>query len=479
VAAKKPTRGNPAKAGKSSQGGGKGNRKVPPARFGVLVFGVLFVALFLIFAIGQGLGNPSIPSNDIAVVKDAPDTTTVDCHGNKSELSHLTKSQFSCSLKQSAARAGLKTIPKPGSSQYTSLKDSAVGDLLDTVWIQSEAEEQGVTATPKEVATQLAQIKQQNFKTKAEFQQFLKTSGYSKADVDTRVKLQILSQKIEQKVAKNVTPVSDSDVHDYYDAAKTQFTQPASRDVRVILNKDKAKVEQALALLQKDDSAANWKKVAAKYSTDPASKTNGGLRPGVTQGLLEKPIDGKIFSAPLKQVDGVVHTPLGYYAYEVEKITPEQTQPFSQVQQQIKQQLDQQNQQNAFQSFVNAYGAKWQSRTFCATGFVTSRCSNFKTGHPQTAPPTCYEAHPKGGRPDACPAPVQQVQPALPGTVTLINPQGTRLAQRPHPPGGVAAQLGSTIPGGALPGAAPTGAAPPTGAPPTGATGAPPTGAAP
>jgi parvulin-like peptidyl-prolyl isomerase len=417
------------------------------------------------------------------VVKDAPSTTTVDCHGNKSELSHISKSQFSCSLKQAAARAGLKTIPKPGSSQYTSLKDSAVGDLLDTVWIQSEAEEQGVTATPQEIAAQLAQIKQQNFKTKAEFQQFLKTSGYSKADVNTRVKLQILSQKIEQKVAKNVTPVSDSDVHDYYDAAKTQFTQPASRDVRVILNKDKAKVEQALALLQKDDSAANWKKVAAKYSTDPASKSNGGLRPGITQGLLEKPLDGDIFSAPLKQVEGVVKTPLGYYDYEVEKVTPEQTQPFSQVQQQIRQQLDQQNQQNQFQAFVNNYGAKWQSRTFCAAGFVTSRCANFKSGHPQTAPPTCYEAHPKGGRPDACPAPVQQVQPALPGTVTLINPQGTRLAQRPVPPGAaVSPQLSGTIPGSAIPGAAPAGAAPPTGAtgaPPSGATGAAPTGAAP
>ncbi len=36
--------------------------------------------------------------------------------------------------------------------------------------------------------------------------------------------------------------------------------------MRVVVNKDKAKVEEAKAALEKDDSPASWKKVAAKYS---------------------------------------------------------------------------------------------------------------------------------------------------------------------------------------------------------------------
>jgi hypothetical protein len=68
---------------------------------------------------------------------------------------------------------------------------------------------------------------------------------------------------------------------------------------------------------------------------------------------------------------------------------------------------------------------------------VTGNCENFESdGHPSTAPPACYEADPEGGPPEACPAPVFQLVPAQPGTVTPLAPRGTPLAQRPVPAGG-------------------------------------------
>ena len=56
--------------------------------------------------------------------------------------------------------------------------------------------------------------------------------------------------------------------------------------MRVVVNKDKAKVEAAKAALEKDDSPASWKKVAAKYSEDPSTKAKGGLQPALTEELL-------------------------------------------------------------------------------------------------------------------------------------------------------------------------------------------------
>ena len=54
--------------------------------------------------------------------------------------------------------------------------------------------------------------------------------------------------------------------------------------MRQIVNKDQAKVEQAKALLEQDDSPASWKKVAARFSTEEATKDSGGLVEGVTAG---------------------------------------------------------------------------------------------------------------------------------------------------------------------------------------------------
>ena len=112
---------------------------------------------------------------------------------------------------------------------------------------------------------------------------------------------------------------------------------------------------------------------------------------------------------------GPIKTPLGYYVFVVEKTTPKAVQPLSSVKSQITSQLTQQAQQEVFTQFVSDYTSKWQSRTFCASGYEIERCSNYvSSGHPASAPPACYEAHPKGGLPAACPAAVQQLRPPDP-----------------------------------------------------------------
>jgi parvulin-like peptidyl-prolyl isomerase len=420
-------------------------------RLPVIIFGALVILLFVIIAVAEGLSHPKVPGDDVAVVQDAP-----------VGLGHISKTQFNRALLQTAARSGVKTVPKPGSTQYDQIKSGAMNDLLDQVWIQGEAADQDITVTPNEVASLLAQTIKQNFKTPGEFAKFRKQSHFSKADVRTRIKLQILSQKIQQKVLNGLAPVSSSQVSQYYDAAKDQFTQPESRDIRIVLNKDQAKVEAAKAALDQDSSDASWKTVAAKYSTDAASKSNGGLRPSVTEGLLEEPLNGQVFDASKGEVEGPVKTSLGYYVFEVEKVTPSKTVPLNKsTSQQIRSQLTQQAQQNAFSEFVNDFGSKWKARTFCAGPYAIDRCDNFKgNAHPSTAPAACYaKKAPKKGRPDACPAPVSQLQPALPGTVRIVNPQGTRLPQRPIPlaqPTTPTSLGGTTI----TPGTAPAGAAP-------------------
>ena len=413
-----------------------------------MLFGALFVVLFLGFAIAQGIGKPDVPSGAIILVQDAPsdDSTVTDCHGKEvsRDPGTITQAEFDCALQQTAAQGGLKKVPKPGDKQYEDLKKAAIGDLLDMVWIQGEAEDRGITASQREVEAQLEQIVTQNFACKKgqdpfdckQLQQFLKTSHFSEDDVLERVKLQLLSSELQKQITDAVPPVTDEEISNYYQAAKDQFTTPASRDVRLVLNRDKAKVEEAKSQLEQDDSPASWKKVASEFSTDVSSKNNGGLRPGLTDGLVEEPLNSAIFEASQGQIEGPVKTPLGYYVFQVEKITPEKTQPLSQLKAQIRSQLHQNAQQEAFTQFVDDYGSKWQSRTICSSGYVIDRCSNFASGaHPPNAPADCYVASPKKGRPDACPAPIIQLMPAIPGTVTDALPQGVRLPQRPRPAG--------------------------------------------
>jgi parvulin-like peptidyl-prolyl isomerase len=420
-------------------------------RLALLIFGALFVVLFAGYAIAEGIGHPSVPDGDVAIVEQVPD-----------DIGSVSEAEFKLALLQQAAQAKLKGTPKPGDDKYEELKTAALGELLDTIWIQGEAEALGISVTPKQIATELTQIKKTNFKTDAEYQKFLKTSRFTKEDVLARVKLQLLSTQIQEAIAKKAPPASEAEISDYYETAKdTQYTTAESRDVRVIVNKDKAEVEAAKAELEKDDSPASWKKVATKYSEDPTTKAKGGLQQALTEELLASQEDLKsaVFGNPVGVVVGPIDIQGKFFVIEVDKLNSAKVKDLDEVKEEIKAQLTEQLAQKVFSEFVAEYQSKWQERTFCADGFVIERCANYVgSGHPASAPPGCYEADPKGGLPKACPAPVTQPAPALPGSTTALKPDGDRLPQRPRPEGlKEAPALPVGIPG------TPSTAAPPTG----------------
>jgi parvulin-like peptidyl-prolyl isomerase len=421
--------------------GARRSRTARVQRLGLIVFGVLLIGLFVGFAIAEGIGEPSVPSGDAAIVKSVPDGT-------------ITEAELKRAVAQQVAQGGLKKAPAAGSKKFEELQTAAMGELLDSIWIRGEAEELDISATDKQIEGELENIKKQNFKTDAAYQEFLETSKFTQADVDKRVELQVLSKQIQEKISSEAKPASSGEIADFYDAAKaTQFTTKPTRDIRIVTNKDKGKVEEALKALEADNSPASWKKVAAKFSADPSTKAKGGLQEGLSEEILPEPLKKDIFDAATGELVGPIEYQGNFTVIEVAKLNPEKVQTLDEVKSQISTQLTQQLQQEHFSEFVSGYQSKWQSRTFCATDFVGERCANFVgSGHPASAPPACYEADPKTKTPLECPAPVAQASPAMPGTTTVLKPQGERLPQRPRPEGlKESGEEGLTLPEGAAP----------------------------
>lgn len=455
--------------GRQASGKGAGSNaagRAPARRLGLLLFGVSFVLLFLIVAISEGVGDPGIPDGDVILVEEAPGDT-----GN------ITQAEFERALKQAAAQGQLPKTPKPGEPQYDELKESAINNLLEFVWLEGLAEEMGISVTDQKVQKELKKLKDESFQNEAEFKKFLKEANFTQADVDRQVKLQVLSTEIQEDLQGRAPKPTQKEIEAYYEAAKaTQFTQPPTRSIRQVKNKDRKKAKQAREELAKANTAKDWERVAKKYSEDAATKENGGLQEGIAEGSLGEPLDKAVFNAPEGQIEGPLESQGSFYIFEVQNATAETNQPLSEVEAQIKSQLEQQAEQEYFNAFVGNFNQTWMGRTFCDEDYLTERCANFKgDGRPSTAPPGCYEESPEGGEPEACPAPVFQLIPALPGSVTPLEPQGQPLAQRPRPlpeeeagEGAAGLPPGAVPPTGAPPSEAPPSEAPPSEAPPSG-----------
>jgi parvulin-like peptidyl-prolyl isomerase len=418
---KRGGRGRPKKSGapQARKGGGSNGAQ----RVGLVLFAVVFVALFVIFAVAEGLGAPSVPSGDIALISSAP-----------SKYEHISEADYKTSLEQQEAQSGLKKAPKAGSKKAEELHKAAIGELLNSAWIFGEAEELGIKVTPKEVETELAKVKKESFKTEKAFQEFLKESHFTEEDVNERLELQILSTKIQEKITGEAPPPSEEELESYYEAeVAKQFTKPPTRDVRVVVNENKKEVEEAQKALEADNSAASWKKVTKKYS--PTTAAQGGLQKEISEEFLQEPLKKDIFGAETGELIGPVKQAKSYLLLEVVKETPKKVQSFAEAKATIEQTLAGEKEQTYFSQWVaESFQAKWTGRTHCAADFTIEQCGNYKgTGHPAGAPEACYEANPKVPT-EECPAPVVQTQPAIPGTVTLKTPEGERKVQRPRPP---------------------------------------------
>ena len=164
-----------------------------------------------------------------------------------------------------------------------------------------------------------------------------------------RVKLDLLSNKIRDKVIKGKDKVTDAQIEDFYNKNKERFAQPERRDLRIALTKGEAKANQAKAALEDGES---WKDVAKQYSIDEASKSQAGKLPAQAEGTLEKALDEAVFKAKQGQIYGPVKTQFGYYVFEVDEVQKASQQTLAQAKETIRQTLQSQNQQKALDKFV-------------------------------------------------------------------------------------------------------------------------------
>ncbi len=442
----------------SSQGKkGKQGRPAPPPpdsahkrKLGALiVFAVFVVGSFIIVAAAQGLGEPSVPDGDVAVVEDAPDGT-------------ITAEDFDAALQQTAARQGLPKVPPADDPQYQALADAAVSDLILSRWVLGEASERGIEVTDREIDQELDKVKQQQFGSEKAFQDFLDQSGFTLEQARERIALQLVSDRIQTAVLPAEPTVTEDEIQTYYDENTVQFERPESRDVRVVLVKTQDDAAKVLAALQSDPSAKGFEQVAKQFSIDEATKSTGGLREAVVQGQSEPALDEQIFSAPEGELVGPFQTDAGYYVIKVEGITPAETTPLDQAREQIKQTLIAARQQETAQAFQEDFQSKWVARTFCAEAYAIDRCAN--------APPPPSACTKELADTQGCDAPVPSTRPIPPGTAGVFGapaaqglPQGPITPQPATPAGALPPGVtlpGTTAPPGTVPPTAPQGAAP-------------------
>jgi parvulin-like peptidyl-prolyl isomerase len=324
----------------------------------------LFLAMSTAVLAGCG-SNAKVPSGAVAKCGDQT----------------ISQDQYNSLIEQAkrSYKVQKRAFPKAGSTEYETLKNQAVGYLVQRCEFADEANQLGIKISDKQVADRLTQIKKQYFGgSEVRYKKQLKQQGLSDAQVTDDIKAQLVSELIFKKVTADVK-VSDADIQKYYKSHQSQYGTPEQRDIAHILVKKKALADQLYTQIQ---NGADFATLAKKYSQDPGSRKQGG-KLTISKGQTVAPFDQTAFLMKTGQVSHPVKTEFGYHIIKaLGPIKAAKTTPFASVKESIRQQLLQQQKNEAMTKWVNKVKKDFSGKVHYQAGYAPPKTSTTATTTP-------------------------------------------------------------------------------------------------
>ncbi|MGH3012476.1 MAG: peptidylprolyl isomerase, partial [Gaiellaceae bacterium] len=277
-------------------------------------------------------------------------------------------SEYDRLLKQAEAtyKARQQEFPEAGTPEFAQLRNAIVTSLVEQAQFEIAAEELGVTVTDQDLEKRLDELKEQFFEGDEQaYKDELEKQGLTEEQVLKDLRARMVSEKVFEDVTSEVE-VSDQDIQAYFEQNKEQFQQPASREVRHILVKSKARADQIHRQLE---NGGNFARLARQFSTDPASKNEGG-RFTAQEGATVAPFDKVAFQLDTGELARPVKTQFGWHIIEaVEDVQAASTQKLADVEEQVSTTLLEEKKNTRITEWVEELKARFESQVAYAPGF--------------------------------------------------------------------------------------------------------------
>jgi parvulin-like peptidyl-prolyl isomerase len=299
-----------------------------------------------------GSEKESVPTNAVAVVGDET----------------ITKAEFDQLIDQArkSYTQQKRDFPKAGTEEYQALRAQAMQFLVQRAQFEQKAEDFDIKVTDEDVDKRLAQLKKQYFKNdEKKYQDQLKQQGLDEEQVKEDIRAQLIQEKIYAEVTKEAK-VTDEEIDASYKKNKSQYVQPATRNVRHILVKKKQLADQLYSQLQ---GGANFAQLAKQHSEDPSSKNQGG-KLTISRGQTVPPFDKAAFSLVNNAISKPVKTQYGWHIIQpLGPVKKSKTTPLAQVKEAIRQQLLQEKKQAEMTNWVNGIKKDFADETTYQVGY--------------------------------------------------------------------------------------------------------------
>lgn len=166
----------------------------------LLIFGLGFAALLVGLLVFKGDDAPPERSGS-----DVPPGFIATVHSPNGNVVDVSEAEFEHAMGIESDRR-LRKVPQQGDKRVEDLQATVLGNLLERIWTREEAQALGVSVGREEVASELAEIKAEDYPTEAAYQRYLKESRQTPQDVEREIENQFLAIKVRERAGGPVSP---------------------------------------------------------------------------------------------------------------------------------------------------------------------------------------------------------------------------------------------------------------------------------
>lgn len=206
-----------------------------------------------------------------------------------------------------------------------------LSELIDERLLLEEAARLGVKADPREVETRYTALAA-GATSKAAFEASLKSVGWTARDLRDLLGRQLAIRGAV--IASRKLAVTDEDARAFFDQNQDRLGVPEAVRLSQIFVASKAEADDAYDLLT--SVGADFSKLSALKSSDPALRSSSGSLGYITRGMLLADIEKEIFALKAGQYTKPMPTGAGYSLFKAEELRAAQPAAFDAVRENIK-----------------------------------------------------------------------------------------------------------------------------------------------
>ncbi|MGG0889246.1 peptidylprolyl isomerase [Cytobacillus horneckiae] len=239
------------------------------------------------------------------------------------------------------------------SSQYGStVLDTLISDEI----IRQEMKKENIKVSDKEIAEEM-EAYMDTFGGEDTFNEVLKNSGVDVSIIEKNIMTYLASKKIlEPKIE-----ITDEEIQTYFDENKDSFDKEEEVEASHILVDDEKTAKEVVKKIEQDEDFAE---LAKEYSTDTATKDNGGELVFFAKGDMVKEFEEKAFGMENGDISEPVKTEYGYHIIKVtDKQEPKKAE-LEEVKDEIKDILLESKLESEYSVWLNEKFEEYEIKTF-------------------------------------------------------------------------------------------------------------------